>query len=70
LSRAVFVMMAWAMSCVLIDTLCPEAASIMFWTAGACWVGGGSAYFAYLGKLRREIDDLQRIHCYTNGKPI
>ena len=60
LPRAVFVIVAWAITCALIKTLSPEADPLIFGVAGASWACGGVAYFAYLRKLRREIDDLER----------
>jgi hypothetical protein len=31
-----------------------------FGIAGACWALGGIAYLAYLRKLRRDIEELER----------
>jgi hypothetical protein len=56
LPRAVMVLIAWGMTCGLIKNLWPEADPMIF---------GGIAYFAYLRKLRREIDDLQRNRRYS-----
>lgn len=70
LPRAAFVVVAWALTCGLIEKLWPEADPITFGIAGACWACGGVAYFAYLRKLRREIDDLARIRLYwAEGSP-
>jgi hypothetical protein len=65
LPRAVFVLVAWAMTCGLIKMLWLEADPMIFGVAGASWACGGVAYFAYLSKLRREIDDLQRNRRYS-----
>jgi len=64
LPRVVFVAIAWAMTCGLINQLWPEADPLNFGVAAASWACGGFAYFAYLRKLRREIADLQRNRRY------
>jgi hypothetical protein len=33
---------------------------MIFGVAGASWVLGGIAYFGYLRKLRRDIEELER----------
>jgi len=33
---------------------------MIFGVAGACWALGGFAYFGYLRKLRRDIEELER----------
>ncbi len=65
LPRAVIVLIAWGITCGLIKNLWPEADPMIFGVAGASWAFGGIAYFAYLRKLRREIDDLQRNRRYS-----
>jgi hypothetical protein len=60
LPRAVIVLIAWGMSCVTIRKLWPEADPAIFAVAGACWALGGTAYFGYLRKLRRDIETLER----------
>jgi hypothetical protein len=32
--------------------------------ADACWVASGTAYFGYLRKLRRDIEELERNRRY------
>lgn len=60
LPRAVIVLIAWATSCWLIKSFWPEADPMVFGVAAASWTVGGVAYFAYLRKLRREIEALER----------
>ena len=60
LPRAVFVLIAWAMTCVLIRNLWPAADRVTFGVVGAIWVFGGIGYFSYLRKLRRDIEELER----------
>jgi hypothetical protein len=60
LPRVVIVLVAWAISCVAIKKLWPEADPVVFGLAGACWIVGGTAYFGYLRKLRRDIEALER----------
>jgi len=60
LPRAVFVLIAWAMTCVLIRNLWPAANPTIFGIVGAIWIFGGIAYFSYLRKLRRDIEELER----------
>ena len=60
LPRAVFILIAWAMTCVLIRNLWPAADPMIFGAAGVCWACGGIAYFAYLRKLRHDIEELER----------
>jgi uncharacterized membrane protein YccC len=64
LPRTLAVLIAWAISCVAIKKLFPDVDSSMFGIAGACWVTGGVAYFGYLGKLRRDIEQLERNRRY------
>jgi hypothetical protein len=65
LPRAVLIIIAWAMTCALIKKLWPEAEPMVFGVAGATWVFGGGAYFAYLRKLRRDIEELERARRYS-----
>ena len=65
LPRAVLIIIAWAMTCALIKKLWPEAEPMVFGVAGATWVLGGDAYFAYLRKLRRDIEELERARRYS-----
>jgi hypothetical protein len=60
LPRAVFVLVAWGMSCALIKKLWPDADPMMFALAGASWAAFGAAYFAYLRRLKRDIEELER----------
>jgi hypothetical protein len=60
LPRAFFILIAWAMTCALIRNLWPAADPMIFGMVGAPWVFGGIAYFAYLRKLRRDIEELER----------
>jgi hypothetical protein len=64
LPRTLVVLIAWGMSCVAIKKLFPDVDSAMFGIAGACWVTGGIAYFGYLRKLRRDIEELERNRRY------
>ncbi len=63
-SRALVVLVAWGVSCVAIRELFPEADPGIFGIAGAFWVVGGTAYFGYLHKLRRDIEELERNRRY------
>ena len=65
LPRAVLIIIVWAMTCALIKKLWPEAESMVFGVAGATWVFGGGANFAYLRKLRRDIEELERARRYS-----
>jgi len=60
LPRAVLVVIAWGMTCGLIGKLWPAADPTIFGVVGACWALGGIAYFGYLRKLRRDIEELER----------
>jgi len=64
LPRAFIVLIAWGISCVAIKKLFPEVDPAIFGIAGACWVAGGIAYFGYLRKLRRDIEELERNRRY------
>jgi hypothetical protein len=68
LPRAILIIVAWAMTCALIKKMWPEAEPVVFGLAGASWMFGGAAYFAYLRKLRRDIEKLERARRYSiNG---
>jgi hypothetical protein len=58
--RAVLVVIAWAITYALIRRLWPEADPVMFGVAGASWICSAAAYFGYLHKLRRDIEELER----------
>ena len=62
LPRAALVMALWGMSCALIKNLWPPADAVIFAVAGVSWAIAGIAYFAYLRKLKREIEELERNH--------
>jgi nitrate/nitrite transporter NarK len=64
LPRAIFLLIAWGLTCLLVRHLWPAADATVFGAAGACWAVGGFAYFGYLRKLRREIDELERNRRY------
>ena len=59
LPRAVIVIIAWGMTCVLIRNLWPGADPMTFGIAGATWLTAGIAYVGYQRKLRREIAQLR-----------
>ncbi len=69
LPRAIMVLVAWGMTCALIKNLWPAADPMVFGVAAASWAFGGIAYFAYLRRLRREIDELQRNRGYSIDRP-
>ena len=60
LPRTVLVIIAVAITWVLIRRLWPDADPMIFGVAGASWIFGGVAYFGYLSKLRRDIEQLER----------
>ena len=60
LPRAIIVIIAWAMTCGLIKNLWPDADPMLFGVAAASWALGGIGYFAYLRKLKRDIEELER----------
>jgi hypothetical protein len=64
LPRAVVILVAWAMSCAALRKVWPDADLASFGILGACWIFGGTAYFGYLRKLRRDIDELERNRRY------
>jgi len=59
LPRVALVIALWGMSCALIKNLWPPADSVIFAVAGISWAIAGAAYFAYLRKLKREIEELE-----------
>jgi hypothetical protein len=54
------------MSVLAIRKLWPEADAMTFGALGACWVFGGTAYFGYLHKLRRDIAALEHGRRYAS----
>jgi len=59
LPRALMVLIVWGMTCGLIKSLWPAADPLVFAVAGAFLTLGGVAYFAYLRKLRHDIEQLE-----------
>lgn len=51
---------ASGLSALAIAKLWPEADATIFGATGACWTLGGLAYFGYLRRLRRDIEQLER----------
>lgn len=64
LPRTVIVLIAWGMTCVVIKNLWAGADPMVFGFAGVSWALGGIAYFGYLRKLRRDIEELERNRGY------
>ncbi len=62
LPRALIVLIAWGITCGLIKSLWPASDPMAFGLAGATWTIGAIGYFAYLRKLKRDIDELERRH--------
>jgi hypothetical protein len=60
LPRAVFVLIAWGMTCVLIRKFWQPADPTIFGVVGASLVAVVGGYFGYLNKLRRDIEALER----------
>jgi predicted permease len=60
LPRTVLVIIAVAITWVVIRRLWPDADPMIFGVAGASWIFGGVAYFGYPSKLRRDIEQLER----------
>jgi hypothetical protein len=75
LPRAIIVLIAWGLTCGLIRKFSPDADPMIFFVpmilfvAGASWAGAGIAYFAYLRRLKRDIDDLSRRR-YSHGHSV
>lgn len=68
LPRAVLIIIAWVMTCALTKELWPEADPVVFGVAGASWVFGGGAYFAYLRKPLHNIEALERSRRYSMNR--
>lgn len=60
LPRAVLVLIAWGMTCVLIRKFWHPADPTIFGVVGASLVAVAGAYFGYSNKLRRDIEALER----------
>jgi hypothetical protein len=69
LPRAIMVLIAWGLTCGLIRKFSPDADPMIFFVAGASLAGAGIAYFAYLRRLKRDIDDLSRRR-YSHGHSV
>jgi hypothetical protein len=67
LPRAALVITLWGMSCTLIKHLWPPAGGVIFAIAAASWAIAATVYFAYLRKLRRDIEGLERNHIMRTG---
>ncbi len=67
LPRAVMVLIAWGLTCGLIRKLWPDTDPMIFFVAGASWTVAAVAYFAYLRRLRRDIDELDRRRYSAGG---
>jgi ABC-type polysaccharide/polyol phosphate export permease len=65
LPRLFIVLMAWGMTCGMIENLWRDADPMIFGIVGLTWVGGGIAYFVYLRRLRRDIAELERNRGYS-----
>ena len=65
LPRVFVVLMAWGMTCGMIENLWRDADPMVFGIVGLMWVGGGIAYFVYLRRLRRDIAELERNRGYS-----
>jgi hypothetical protein len=70
LPRAAFVLIAWVTTCVLVRKFWPGADPMVFAAAGAIWVAAAIAYFGYLHKLRRDIEQLERARCYPISRGV
>jgi len=70
LSRAALVLIAWAITCTLIKKFWPEADPMIFGVAGATWAVFGTAYFAYLRKLKRDIADFERARRFGGARRL
>jgi hypothetical protein len=66
LPRAVFVLIAWGMTCALIRKFWHPADPTIFGVVGASLVAVAGAYFGYLHKLRRDIEALERARGHIN----
>jgi hypothetical protein len=64
LPRAVLVLIAWGITCLLIRKFWHQADLSIFGVAGAALVAVAGAYLGYLHKLRRDIEALERARGY------
>ncbi len=64
LPRAVFVLLAWGMTCGLIGKFWHVTDPMVFGVAGVSWFAATAAYFGYWHKLRRDIAELERARRY------
>lgn len=69
LPRAIIVLIAWGLTSGLIRKFWPDADPVIFFVAGVSWAGAGTAYFAYLRRLKRDIEDLTRRR-YSHGHSV
>jgi hypothetical protein len=60
LPRTIMVLIAWGLTCGLIRKFWPDADPV---------AGAGIAYFAYLRRLKRDIEDLSRRR-YSHGHSV
>jgi hypothetical protein len=67
LPRAVLTLMAWGVTCVLIRKFWPHADLTVFGVAGASLVAVAGAY---LHKLRRDIDALERARGHSLNRTM
>jgi hypothetical protein len=64
LPRAVLILAAWGITCVLIRKFWHHADLTVFGVVGASLVAVAGAYLGYLHKLRRDIEALERARGY------
>ena len=57
LPRAFIVLVAWGLTCGLIDDVWTHADPSVFYVAGASWALAGIICFGYMRKLRRDAPD-------------
>jgi hypothetical protein len=69
LPRAILVVLAWGLTCALIRKFWPDANSVIFFLAAVSWAGAAGAYFGYLYKLHRDIEELERVRGYARRRP-
>jgi hypothetical protein len=63
LPRAALVIVLWGMTCALIKNLWPAAADpVILAIVALAWACTGTVYFAYLRKLKHDIEVLERNH--------
>lgn len=65
LPRSFIVLIAWGMTCGLIENLWRDADPMVFGIVGLLWLGGGMTYFVHLRKLRRDIAEIERNRGYS-----